>query len=193
MKKVFLSILLSAVATVGSFAEEAATFIGGQQLAVEVRGSSWVRDYTSMGWSVGTYSDAPGQVQNALELYNYSPANLQIQAGSKLILKVNGEPMILTTAMGTNYEGSTHVESVFDGLGYINYYGNTVYYDVTPEQAAAINTYGFTKYRYQVDQVIFERDNMNAARIAKKMKRIYDDLLESQSLKASKMEDLSDF
>ena len=34
---------------------------------------------------------------------------------------------------------------------------------------------------------------MNAQKIAKKMKRAYDDLRESQSYKASKIDDLSDF
>lgn len=194
MKKLFLSILTLACTSFASFAEEQATFIGDQQLAVEIRGSSWVGDYTTMGWSVGAFSDAPNQQQNALVLYNYGPNNLNIKPGSKLILKVNGEPMVLTTAMGTEYEGSTQAFSVLEGyLGWVYYYGNTVYYDVTPEQAEAINTYGFSKYRYQVDQVIFERDNMNENRIAKKMKRAYDNLVQSQSVKTSKIDDLSDF
>ena len=195
MKKFFFSILLSACAAVPSFAEQApATFIGDQQLAVEIRGSSWLRDYTSIGWSVGTYRDAPKEIHNSLVLYNYSHSNLQIQPGSKLILKVNGEPMVLTTAQGTYYDGSTHTEAVYDRLlGWVNYYGNTVYYDVTQEQADAINTYGITKYRYQVDQTVFERDEMNASKIAKKMKRTYDGLVETQTRKASKIDDLSDF
>ena len=59
MKKIFLSIMLSAGALFTAFAEEApATFIGDQRLVVEIRGSSWLSDYTSLGWSVGTFSDA---------------------------------------------------------------------------------------------------------------------------------------
>ena len=195
MKKIILSILLSAGASFAAFAEEApATFIGDQRLVVEIRGSSWISDYTSLGWSVGTYSDAPGQIQNALVLYNYSKMNMQIQPGSKLILKVNGEPMVLTTAQGTYYDGSTRTFREYDRLyGWVYYFGNTVYYDVTQEQADAINTYGITKYRYQVDQTVIERDEMNAQKIAKKMKRAYDDLRDSQSYKASKIDDLSDF
>lgn len=195
MKKLFLSIVIAIVGFVSAFAEQQATFIGDQRAAVEIRGSSWLEDYTSLGWSVGTYSDAPGQRYNYIMLYNYSSANIQIQPGSKLILKVNGQPMVLTTSQGTYYDGSTVLaHQRFDRfLGWINYYGTTVFYEVTQEQADAINTYGISKYRYQIDQTVFERDNMNDVKIAKKMKKVYDSLTAKQDKKVKKVDDLSDF
>lgn len=197
MKKIFSILMVAFSMMLSTYAQEKkdATYIDESERVVEIRGSSWVLDYTSMGWSVGTYSDAPNERYNYLILYNYGSPCLQVQPGSKLILKVNGQPMVLTTEQGTHYDGSTvFVERLYNSTyGMLNYFASTVYYEVTQEQADAINKYGITKYRYQVDGTVFERDNMNSEKIAKKMNKSYDRVVDKLARINKKVEDLSDF
>lgn len=192
MKKIILSLATLFVTIFSAIAQEA-SYIGQQATAVEIRGSSWLGDYTSLGWSVGAYSDYPDEKFNSLLLYNYSFNNIQIPANSKLILKVGGQNMILTTARGTNYEGSTVIIEKPMRYSINIYYATSVYYEVTQAQADSINTYGISKYRYQVNGTVFEREGMNYEKIARKMKKVYEKILVNQSKVSDKVNDLSDF
>lgn len=197
MKKIIFSLAVALASVFNVCAQDApqATYVGYSEPVVEIRGSSWLLDYTSLGWSVGSYSDAPGERYNSIMLYNYSSSNIQIQPGSKLILKVDGKPMVLTTARGTYYDGSTVFAErrYVSAIGWVDYYASSVFYELTQEQADAINTYGITKYRYQIEGDVIERDNMNNVKIAKKMKKSYDKLTAKQDKITKKVNDLSDF
>lgn len=178
----------------GNAQEQQVTFFGETEPVVEIRGSSWVGDWTSIGWSVGTYSDQPNKLTNFLYVYNYGPKDLQIQPGSKLILKVNDLPMVLTTSQGTYYEGSTKTFLRYsDVMGYVNVYETAAFYEITQEQVDLINTYGITKYRYQVADDVYTRDGMNNEKIAKKMKKVYDRISTKQLKYSKDINDLSDF
>lgn len=197
MKKTILSAIMAVMAVLACAQDkQPVTYVGETESVVEIRGSQWIHDWTSIGWSVGSYSDDPANVLNSIYLYNCSfKKNMQIQPGSKLILKVNGEPMVLTTAQGTYFNGATSE---------VMHWSNTLqsnvactqtiaYYELTQEQVDLINTHGISKYRFQIDSDVYERDDMNSAKIAKKMKKAYERLQAKQQKKQQKINDLSDF
>ena len=184
---------MASIAIFTTSAAQQPSYIGEtDRHVVEIKGSSWLDNYTAIGWSIGAYSDAPGKKDNAIVLYNVSDyRDVEVPAGSKFIIKVNGEPMVLQTEHGTFYDGS---HSIIDrGPRYNLLYTTTVYYEVTQEQADLINKYGISKFRYQIDNKVLERDNMNSEKIARKMKRAYDRISDRQDAISRKMEDISDF
>ena len=188
MIKRFLFSALFGACSLISFSQ---TYTSESAYALELRGSSWLGDVTEIGWALGCYNDKPGEIYSQLVLRNINNYQfLDIAPDSKLILKVGGNPMVLTTVDGTNWNGSSSVVPVSPRT---TNHITVAYYEITPEQADSINTFGITKYRMQMTHKVYERDELNSQKIAKKMKAKYDYLFGKLSKTYKQVNDLSDF
>lgn len=80
--------------------ETGATYIGATRLVGKFDGETATMSYfAEYGLTIGTYDDNPSVVETAVVVKTFSTKGhwVDINPGSKLILKVNGENMVLTT------------------------------------------------------------------------------------------------
>ncbi len=159
-------------------------------------------DYSSYGIAVGAYDDSPDEIVTELVIYTRGSSNFkEINPNSKLILKVNGENMILTTTHGTNWVGSHQtgisakgVMGALSGQKQVTHIAEARY-PITGEQLEKLMKYGFSKYRFQVVGSVNEGEfsERKQNKIARKLSESYNEVRSEQATISNKVNDLSDF
>ncbi len=184
-------------------AETGPTYIGTYRNVDKFDGTvAFSQDYAGFGISVGTYDDDPDRIVTELIILTFSSGKYaDINENSKLILKVNGENMILTTPHGTNwvgahdsFVGAAGVAGALFGATQV-VYRSIAHYPVTGEQLDALLKYGFTKYRFQIVGSVNEGEfsERKQRKIVKRLNEAYEEVREEQAEIANKVNDLSDF
>lgn len=184
-------------------AETGPTYIGTDRKVCQFDGSAALsQDYANLGVAVGTYDDDPDRIVTELVVVTFSSGNYaEINANSKLILKVNGENMILTTPNGTNwvgahdtFVGSAGVLGAIAGVSQVVYRA-VAHYPVTGEQLDLLLKYGFSKYRFQIVGGVNEGEfsERQQRKLVKQFQEAYEEVRENQAEIATKVNDLSDF
>lgn len=183
--------------------ESGPAYIGTEKMAVKFDGQMAVSmDFSELGITVGAFDDNPEDITTSIVIKNSSSGSWsEINANMKLILKVAGNPMVLTTIDGTNWNGSHDsyhgAAGVMGALaGVIQYiYTSKAYFPVSQSQLDSLMTYGFTKYRFQTVSGVNEGEfsERKSLKIGDKIKDAYETVRAKQAETSAKMNDLSDF
>lgn len=210
MKKIVVAALSAALCVcatgqnVTNVEETGATYIGATRLVDKFDGETVAMSYfAEYGLTIGTYDDNPSVVETAVVVKTFSTLGrwVDINPGSKLILKVNGENMVLTTPKGTLYVGAH--DSFVGTKGWLGavsgtkavFHAATATYPISGEDLEKLLQYGFSKFRFQVvgDVCEGEFSDRKTRRMAENLKDAHDEIVEEQAEIASKVNDLSDF
>lgn len=208
LQALFFSLILFATSAataqnVTKPAETGPTYIGAFRTIDKFDGSvALSQDYAGYGISVGTYDDDPERIVTSLVVMTYSSGTYtEINPNSKLILKVNGENMILTTPNGTqwvgahdSFVGSAGVAGAIVGVKQVVYYAKALY-PITGEQLEALLQYGFSKYRFQYVGGVNEGEfsERKQKKLTRKLNENYQEVRDEQAEIHKKTYDLSDF
>lgn len=184
--------------------ETGPTYIGATRIIDKFDGNTaFAFYYASYGLSVGTYDDNPSVVETAVVVRTFSSQGgwVDINPGSKLILKVNGENMVLTTPKGTKYVGAH--DSFVGSQGVLGAIAGskavfrtaTATYPVSGEDLEKLLRYGFSKFRFQVVGDVGEGEfsDRKTRRMAENLREAHEEIVEEQARISQKVNDLSDF
>lgn len=193
------AVLLSTTVSAQNVTEtstQGAAFVGEEKRVQYLDGNPKTsRTCLELGIAVGAYDNTPNEVTTELVVTFHSiNAFQEVNPGSKFILKINGENVILITPEGTQCQGglSTYSNSFW---GRRTFYKSVALYPISGENLDKLLEYGFTKYRLQFvggvkEDELSERDTKWLRR---SLNEEYTEVRKSQDEISNKVNDLSDF
>lgn len=173
-------------------------YLGNQSIATKFDGNKLDMDgFSECGFAIGKYGQSPESVTEFV-VRTYSKKGFkEINKGSKLILKVNGENMELVSPLGTGCPTAHTTYWGTDGiLGLLGGSETWVFttdakYPLTREQLEKLLKYGFSKYRLQVEGEVREGelDDKKLKKLTHKLNKAYKKIAKI----TADMDDLSGF